>query len=132
MVCAHLDILTEADEAAGPLRLDHPARRVSAIHVQSLLVELGYATPAIAIREAVMAPLEPAVVGFLLHREGMTLEQMATTSRSSRARSTRDRGWVSSPARSPGRTPPSSTRRADDHVGSESASHRERPGVTDT
>jgi AcrR family transcriptional regulator len=76
MVCAHLDILTEADEAAGPLRLDHPARRVSAIHVQSLLVELGFTAPAVAVREAVMAPLEPAVVGFLLHREGMTLEEM--------------------------------------------------------
>ncbi|MGZ8176475.1 TetR/AcrR family transcriptional regulator [Williamsia sp. SKLECPSW1] len=76
MVCAHLDILTEADEAAGALRLDHPARRVSAIHVQALLVELGFPAPAIAIREAVMAPLEPAVVGFLLRREGMSLEQL--------------------------------------------------------
>jgi len=76
MVCAHLDILTEADEAAGPLRLDHPARRFSAIHVQSLLVELGYTAPAVAVREAVMAPLEPAVVGFLLHREGMPVERI--------------------------------------------------------
>ncbi|GAA2067189.1 TetR/AcrR family transcriptional regulator [Williamsia deligens] len=76
MVCAHLDILIEADGAAGILRLDHPARRVSAIHVQSLLVEMGFTPPATATREAVLAPLDPAVVAFMVRREGLPLEQI--------------------------------------------------------
>ncbi|MBJ7289867.1 TetR/AcrR family transcriptional regulator [Williamsia sp.] len=74
MVCAHLDILIEADDASGPARLAHPAHRVAVIHVQTLLTDMGFGDAVPTVSLALLAPLEAASVHHLMVHEGLTVE----------------------------------------------------------
>ena len=74
MVCAHLDILIEADEAAGPARLAHPAHRIAVIHVQTLLADMGFGDAVPTVSLALLAPLEAAAVHHLMVHEGLGIE----------------------------------------------------------
>ncbi len=76
MVCAHLDVLVEADDAAGPDRLSHPARQVSVMHVRALLRDMGFAPVDEALSLAVLAPLEAAAIFHLTEHEGLTIDEI--------------------------------------------------------
>ncbi|MBT0565499.1 TetR/AcrR family transcriptional regulator [Williamsia sp. CHRR-6] len=76
MVYAHLDVLMEADDAAGRHRLTHPARAVAGIHVRNLLSELGFTENVTVATMAVLGPLEATAVHHLLHHERLTLAQI--------------------------------------------------------
>ncbi|MEZ5209782.1 TetR/AcrR family transcriptional regulator [Gordonia sp. (in: high G+C Gram-positive bacteria)] len=76
LTIAHLDILLEAG-SDDPDRLNHPAWRMSTLHVQYLLSELGYPGGLDTVAIAIQAPLEAIAVRHVIEVIGLTAEQIA-------------------------------------------------------